>query len=483
MNDGFQAAAIFVHGLFSGPHTWESLVSCLQVDPVIARAYKILRFEYDTPKARFSLTRRIPQLSDISNQFRTWIASHADLSTIPRIVLVGHSFGGLVIQRFIHDELSAGRGHSLRKVRAVVLFATPNYGSEILLSARRAASWLGIYRQPQERATRPFDDEIDLIRRSIIEKAVYASGIGDSHCKIDFIVYAGASDRVVPPISAKGVFPRAGVLPGDHFSIIAPTCPTDQVCVEMKAHLLHAKDTFVPHGMIVTTEMLNIADDIDVTAVVRIQHDMFPTHAHMDQGDLIRCFRTYESRWGIRPKVLLVKVNGTTEGFSLFSETPKGILVGYIAVRESATGDLLTSHLYSQIHRRSEELGDVPIVFEVYDPSRCDGSKRREALSRIRVFQRKGARLVGGLSYLAPDMSNLTKGKEEPYLLMYAKPGQIPAFLSKSQVAELLEVLYKVFYEYWFCDRYEEGIVERYLDDLKARVLSTVGDECVLKTQ
>jgi pimeloyl-ACP methyl ester carboxylesterase len=183
------AGAIFVHGLFSGPEVWDPLISLLQSDTSFSRAFQFERFSYSSPKFL---------------QLTTWLRDNDQLRGIPRIVLVGHSQGGLIIQQSMSEMLSDGQIEALRRVRAVILLATPNTGSELLLSLRRI---LGrIWRHAQERQLRPYDEQIEKMRRVVFERAVLPTVPSETVCPIRFFVYAGETDGVVPPRSALGFF-------------------------------------------------------------------------------------------------------------------------------------------------------------------------------------------------------------------------------------------------------------------------------------
>ena len=99
--------------------------------------------------------------------------------------------------------------------------------------------------------------------------------------------------------------------------------------------------------------------------------------------DLRKCFDEFELRWGICPRMLVAKVNDRIRGFCLFSETQRGIFVGYIAVERGSPKLLLLGRMIEQLRRRAAALGDLPVIFEVRDP-RVAGRESRRDQARIR---------------------------------------------------------------------------------------------------
>jgi len=144
------AAAVFVHGIFSSPRTWDPLVTLLAQDAQVSDAFDVVRFGYQSPRWNMRLTQRIPDFNTVADSLSTFI--EVECSDYQRLVLVSHSQGGLVIQRYLARMLAESRGMELVKVRRVVLLACPNSGSELLLLVRRSV-WF--WRNPQERAQAP----------------------------------------------------------------------------------------------------------------------------------------------------------------------------------------------------------------------------------------------------------------------------------------------------------------------------------------
>jgi hypothetical protein len=77
-------------------------------------------------------------------------------------------------------------------------------------------------------------------------------------------------------------------------------------------------------------------------------------------------------------------------------------------------------------------------------------------------------------------MSSMRAGDEDPYFLMYARPGAKPPFLSGSEVRRIVKSLYLVWYRNWFSHRPAASSHAQYLQQLYAKVEASVADQCPL---
>src|SRR5205814_7338533 len=77
-------------------------------------------------------------------------------------------------------------------------------------------------------------------QRRVLDNVVHANSLSSDRCPIPIAVYAGESDNIVTPASAKFVFPRAGALPGDHNSILRADSTARRTFATLKANLLLA---------------------------------------------------------------------------------------------------------------------------------------------------------------------------------------------------------------------------------------------------
>ncbi|WP_435205058.1 effector-associated domain 2-containing protein [Micromonospora sp. bgisy143] len=224
---------IFVHGFLSSAATWSPLLRLIETDADLG-FLDLHPFEYPSPPISLNPLRRIPDINDIADSLRTYLAQIG--SGHSGIVLVTHSQGGLVVQRMLARTLAVGCGPELARIRRIVLFACPNSGSDLALLLRRG----GLWRHPQERELRPLDQAISDAHRIVVNQIIHATTVTPATCPISVVAYAGDRDGVVTPVSARSVFPEVGVLPGDHFSIIKPDSHEHRTYVALKRHLKEA---------------------------------------------------------------------------------------------------------------------------------------------------------------------------------------------------------------------------------------------------
>jgi pimeloyl-ACP methyl ester carboxylesterase len=208
---------VFVHGLFSSADTWTSFKRLVITDPELADFVTAHCFKYDSPFIRLRVDRRIAEIDDIADRLRTYLFT--EIREVESIVLVSHSQGGLVVQRFLARTLWSGQGRELARIKQITMYACPNSGSEFFLSVRKS---LFFWRNPQERQLRPFVRAVVEAQQTVLRSVVHARGCTDTECHIPISAYGGISDKIVPPSVSTWVFPSNGVVDGDHFSVVRP---------------------------------------------------------------------------------------------------------------------------------------------------------------------------------------------------------------------------------------------------------------------
>ncbi|MGP3737492.1 alpha/beta fold hydrolase (plasmid) [Streptomyces sp. GDS52] len=248
---------IFVHGFKSSPAMWDDFANLLAADTGLADVTQ-MRFQYATRLVEPGPLRRIPTFDTVADSLKEFVSTEAE--GIPRLVLVAHSQGGLVVQRFLVRMLAEGRGRQLERIRRVVLFACPNNGSQLGLALRR---WT-LRSNPQERQLRPLDEQITDTQRAVLRDIVNATKTTERTCPIPFSVYAGETDNVVTPASARSVFPDAGALPGDHFTIVRPDSIRHRSYTTLRRLLLDAADASPPAAPRASSASVDAAHGISV---------------------------------------------------------------------------------------------------------------------------------------------------------------------------------------------------------------------------
>ena len=228
------ATLITIHGFWSSPATWERLNEAWRADEEL-RGLRIHPFGYPSPKKPrlpFSVT-RVPDYNDIAQTLATEYATV--LAGASDMVVVTHSQGGLILQRFLAWMVSEGRARELSRIRSAVMLACPNGGSEYLESLRRA---LGYRRHPQAGSLQVLDRQVADTQRTMLQRIVNATIVDDHQCRIPFHVYAGSSDEIVKAASAQAAFPGASTIAGNHFTILDPAAPGNRTAEIVKHHML-----------------------------------------------------------------------------------------------------------------------------------------------------------------------------------------------------------------------------------------------------
>ncbi|SKN29039.1 Predicted ATPase [Mycobacteroides abscessus subsp. bolletii] len=257
---------VFIHGLFSSSQVWAKFKNELRSDCSLAD-FDDLYFEYASPKARLSLKRKIPEFNDLADRLRTFLRIKCD-STRP-IMLVSHSQGGLIVQRFLARSLQAEQYSDIKKVKMIVMFSCPNSGSDLLLSLRRGVIF---WRHAQERELRPLDRLVTDTRRTILRMIVNADENDEGSCHVPVYLYAGDEDRIVTSVSALDVFPAeyTGVISGDHSSIIQPENINAESYRALRRHICQVIDsTNLTNQVLPSLSILPDDRDIDIEQLIR----------------------------------------------------------------------------------------------------------------------------------------------------------------------------------------------------------------------
>ncbi|HEX3514631.1 MAG TPA: alpha/beta fold hydrolase [Trebonia sp.] len=231
---------MLIHGFWSTPTTWNPFLRSARQDEELADV-AFHTFGYESPKlGRRLSTVRIPDYNDIAQSIEPYLAAH--VRTDASIVFITHSQGGLILQRFFAWMLSEGRGYELARAKLAALLACPNEGSEFMGSIRAV---LGFGRHPQARDLATLSSDAAEARRIVMRQIVNATSTNERQCRIPFHVYAGRSDKIVTRTSAYASFPKAVVLPGDHFSIINTETAGNITYPTIKRLLLGVKGTSI----------------------------------------------------------------------------------------------------------------------------------------------------------------------------------------------------------------------------------------------
>ncbi|MFE5983080.1 alpha/beta fold hydrolase, partial [Streptomyces wedmorensis] len=209
-----QLGAVFIHGFGSSSSVWDPFLDLIRSDADLGFVTS-LPFDYATSLISLNPLRRIPTFETIADDLKGFLDTEGE--EFQDLILVSHSQGGLVVQRYLTRMLADGRGRDLSRIRRIVMFACPNAGSDFVKALRR-----GLPFNPQEQQLRSFNQSVADTQRLVVTRIDHATEVTDSKCPIPITVYAGTQDNIVTPASAHGVFRDVGALPGDHSSIVRP---------------------------------------------------------------------------------------------------------------------------------------------------------------------------------------------------------------------------------------------------------------------
>lgn len=133
-----QIGVIFVHGFFSSPKAWAKFVELIDGDPGLGFVTPLL-FSYSTPRIQIHPFRKIPTYEAVADMLAGYVEVNA--SDFRKLVIVTHSQGGLIVQRYLHRMLSDAQGLKLRRISRIVMFACPNAGTTWRCGTSPSVRW------------------------------------------------------------------------------------------------------------------------------------------------------------------------------------------------------------------------------------------------------------------------------------------------------------------------------------------------------
>ncbi len=200
--------AVFVHGFKGNPtSTWGSLPKLIKNDKEL-KDFDLLFWGY--PSHLFKQNVNI-------NTIGRYLKTEIDHTPQPydRIVLIGHSIGGLVIRAYIVDALLNEKGNDLKNIDAILLFGTPNDGLEV-------ARYVPEFVNDQIADIRVVSDLIIQLRQVWVKRVINAEQNDNHHRKIPTLAISGIEDKFVPEASAKSYFKNTATTKGNHISMVKP---------------------------------------------------------------------------------------------------------------------------------------------------------------------------------------------------------------------------------------------------------------------
>ncbi|MDH5345622.1 MAG: acetylpolyamine amidohydrolase, partial [Gammaproteobacteria bacterium] len=166
--------------------------------------------------------------------------------------------------------------------------------------------------------------------------------------------------------------------------------------------------------------------------------------------------------------ILLVAEDGagTVRGFAMLMHAPDldFCYLDYICAGRGETGGGIGGALYERVREEAYQLGVCGVFFECLpdDPALSPDQKvRRQNASRLRFYERFGARPIANTAY----ETSLNEGDTDPPYLVFDSLGQDEKPLRRKQTKEIVRAILERKYESVCPPEYVERIVKSIRDD------------------
>lgn len=225
--------ALFIHGFWSKKDCWDELIRLLKSDDHLRDIFEPEAYpSYKTGLFNLHPLTKLPSISEIAKELATTLVT--TYKDYDRVTLIGHSQGGLIIQKYLLDILNEHNVRELCKIQQVILIATPNLGAVYLNFLRRVF----FRNNPQEYSLRVLNEEMSEVLRGITSKILAATRRTSNQWPVRIQCICGSNDRIVPSASAKAVFENVYTVNANHKSIIRPKNSEDPLYKSFKEALL-----------------------------------------------------------------------------------------------------------------------------------------------------------------------------------------------------------------------------------------------------
>jgi HAD superfamily phosphoserine phosphatase-like hydrolase len=226
-------AVVFVHGLGGKPvTTWGSFRDLIRSDSAL-KNYDPVFIGYPTSLWRLPFSRKSLTVQTLADGIRTELDLRG--GSYKHIILICHSLGGLVVRRYLIDEVK--RQAALR-VRGLLLYAVPSNGAS-LAAVGSLISW-------HHNQLRQLTRNSDLVRDLAKDWSVLHL---DAKVKVRYVV--GGLDRVVTEESSRSSWGELNVdviSDKGHINLVKPTTQTDLSYLVLRKFVLSLAQPVVPEA-------------------------------------------------------------------------------------------------------------------------------------------------------------------------------------------------------------------------------------------
>jgi hypothetical protein len=245
-----KTTVVFVHGFNGGEDTWGDFATLLASDPAL-KDYQFFFWQYPTKlNPLYLVTKYIwtddPDISTIGQALRTYLEVKA--SDADRLMLIGHSMGGLAIQTFIVEEVGRQSHQYLDRLTEVILCGTPSGGL--------TTAGIGAFLKNQIADMDAHGLFVQKLRTSWTLLVDDARSDPTRLARFRLTPIAGLKDKFVPQETSVGPFPLDEKLfvPGDHVSMVKPKTRSDEIYLIIAQRLRSSMPTVADQNFVAARE-------------------------------------------------------------------------------------------------------------------------------------------------------------------------------------------------------------------------------------
>jgi predicted esterase len=200
---GEKTLLLFIHGLGGDRTTWGKFPTLIEQDEELSPHVEIAFYGYPTRLIRLPWSKNSSRIQDLSKGIRTEFEARFKRNS--RVVIIAHSMGGLIAQKYIVEEL---KENLALKVTDLVLFAVPVTGAPL-------AGWGNLF-SFQHFHLRQLRKESEILESISSDwRAMSCSA------KVRVVTVHGGQDKIVPRV-LDSVCRSEFIADEDHQSIVKP---------------------------------------------------------------------------------------------------------------------------------------------------------------------------------------------------------------------------------------------------------------------
>ena len=241
---GGTTTLVFVHGLTGHfRDTWERFPDLVVEDPDLSHCEVVCwgypsRLSSNWARVPY-VGRRLPDLVQVANALATDLKNPEIVSPGSDLALVGHSMGGLVLLQYLLTCAANPAEHDrLRRIRQVLLYASPTAGAQIPSLLRR-----------QNLQLRDLDGQSKFVQ-GVLDSWSRVFGEGGSQGSLVPPVTAvvGLEDGTVEEVSARAFWTDVETAAGDHREVVKPATAEHSSFQVLRDRLLKTTLPFLVRG-------------------------------------------------------------------------------------------------------------------------------------------------------------------------------------------------------------------------------------------